>query len=187
MNTRKSIIMMGVSGTGKTTIGIELAKSLNTKFIDGDDLHPRDNIWKMRKGQALDDNDREPWLERLSDVVFSVGQKSESVVLVCSALKKRYRDKLRLGNPHVVFIWLKGDFDCVLARIKSRKGHFMPEELLQSQFNTLEQPDSSEHDIIAIEIMATIDYILQECVSRINECELSQRSDVNNFQNMSNC
>src|SRR5471030_2680174 len=100
------IILMGVAGTGKSCVGQALAKRFNAKFIDGDDLHPRANIQKMASGQALDDSDRGPWLERLNDVAFSLRQKNETGFVVCSALKKRYRDCLRAGNAGITFLWL---------------------------------------------------------------------------------
>ncbi len=128
------IILMGVSGTGKTTVGQALAQALGAKFIDGDDLHPRQNIVKMAASQPLDDDDRRPWLERIADVIFSPEQKNESGVLVCSALKKRYRDRLREGSDNLRFLWLTGDYECILQRMQQRKGHFMPEALLRSQF-----------------------------------------------------
>ena len=131
------IILMGVSGTGKTTVGQALAQALGAKFIDGDDLHPRQNIIKMAASQPLDDDDRQPWLERIADVIFSLEQKNESGVLVCSALKKRYRDRLREGSGNLRFLWLTGDYKCILQRMQQRKGHFMPEALLRSQFAAL--------------------------------------------------
>ncbi|NMP27618.1 gluconokinase [Rahnella sp. SAP-1] len=150
------VILMGVSGTGKSTVGLALAQAMQAKFIDGDDLHPRQNIRKMASGQALNDDDRRPWLEHISDVIFSLEQKNESGVLVCSALKKRYRDQLRQGNNNVRFLWLKGDYDCVLDRMRQRQGHFMPEALLQSQFAALELPADDEVDIIAVDIAAPV-------------------------------
>lgn len=150
------VILMGVSGTGKSTVGLALAQAMQAKFIDGDDLHPRQNIRKMASGQALNDDDRRPWLEHISDVIFSLEQKNESGVLVCSALKKRYRDQLRLGNNNVRFLWLKGDYNCVLDRLRQRQGHFMPEALLQSQFAALELPAEDEVDIIAVDIAAPV-------------------------------
>lgn len=162
------IIVMGVSGTGKTSVGMALAQALNAKFIDGDDLHPRDNILKMAAGQALNDDDRIPWLTRISDVIFSLGQKNESGVLVCSALKKHYRDRLRAGNTHVRFIWLQGDYHFVLSRMQKRQGHFMPEALLQSQFATLEIPGEEECDVIPVDISPAISHIVSHCVSMVS-------------------
>lgn len=159
------IILMGVSGTGKTTVGQALAQALGAKFIDGDDLHPRHNILKMASGQPLEDSDRQPWLERISDVIFSLGQKNESGVLVCSALKKRYRDQLRQGNRHLCFLWLTGDYDCILQRMQQRKGHFMPEALLRSQFAALEAPDDSEPDIQPIDISTDVSSIVARAIT----------------------
>ncbi len=154
------IILMGVSGTGKTTVGQALAQALGAKFIDGDDLHPRQNIVKMAASQPLDDDDRRPWLERIADVIFSLEQKNESGVLVCSALKKRYRDQLREGNPRLRFLWLTGDYDCILQRMQARKGHFMPEALLRSQFAALEAPDANEPDIQPVDVSSDVSTIV---------------------------
>ena len=162
------IILMGVSGTGKTSVGMALARALNAKFLDGDDLHPRENILKMAAGQALNDEDRLPWLTRISDVIFSLGQKNEAGVLVCSALKKRYRDTLRAGYAHVRFIWLQGDYQFVLNRMRQRQGHFMPEALLQSQFATLEVPGEEEGDVIPVDISPALSHIVSHCISLVS-------------------
>lgn len=167
--TGQCIILMGVSGTGKTTVGHAIAQQMGAKFIDGDDLHPRQNIVKMAASQPLDGNDRQPWLERISDVIFSLEQKNESGVLVCSALKKRYRDQLRKGSNKVRFLWLTGDYDCILARMQQRKGHFMPEALLRSQFAALEAPDSSETDIVAIDIAPTVAQIVANALTLLEQ------------------
>lgn len=161
------IILMGVAGTGKSCVGQALAKRLNAKFIDGDDLHPRANIQKMASGLALDDNDRAPWLERLNDVAFSLQQKNETGFVVCSALKKRYRDRLRSGNAGITFIWLTGAYALVLARMRQRSGHFMPESLLQSQFATLETPDDHEPDVIAVDIDAPLQGVVDRCADAL--------------------
>lgn len=165
--TSLCIIVMGVSGTGKSTVGQALSQALRAKFIDGDDLHPRTNIDKMAAGQPLDDDDRQPWLSRLSDVIYSLDQKSENGVLVCSALKKCYRDQLRAGNPHLKFLWLHGDFERVMARMRQRKGHFMPEALLRSQFSNLEMPGPDEPDVMAIDIAPPVDSIVSQCVHQL--------------------
>lgn len=162
------IILMGVSGTGKTTVGQALSQAIGAKFIDGDDLHPRQNIVKMASGQPLEDSDRLPWLDRIGDVIFSLGQKNESGILVCSALKKRYRDQLRQGNPALRFLWLTGDYDCILQRMQQRKGHFMPEALLRSQFAALEAPDESEPDIVAVDIAPDVAQIVGNALALLN-------------------
>ncbi|MCU6664653.1 gluconokinase [Silvania hatchlandensis] len=168
------IILMGVSGTGKTTVGQALSQAIGAKFIDGDDLHPRQNIVKMASGQPLEDSDRLPWLDRIGDVIFSLGQKNESGILVCSALKKRYRDQLRQGNPALRFIWLTGDYDCILQRMQQRKGHFMPEALLRSQFAALEAPDESEPDIVAVDIAPDVTQIVGNALALLNSHPLQR-------------
>lgn len=170
----QSIIIMGVSGTGKSTVGLALSRALNAKFIDGDDLHPRHNIDKMASGQALDDTDRQPWLGRLSDVIYSIEKKNEIGVLVCSALKKSYRDQLRAGNQHVHFVWLHGQFGMVMERMHQREGHFMPESLLQSQFSILEAPGPDEPDVIAVDITPSVDNIVSLCITHLFQYSTSQ-------------
>ncbi|HDL8284303.1 TPA: gluconokinase [Yersinia enterocolitica] len=160
----RSIIVMGVSGSGKTTVGEAVARRIHAKFIDGDDLHPRANIQKMGSGHPLNDEDRMPWLERLSDAAYSLHHKNESGIIVCSALKRRYRDRLREGNPEMVFLYLKGSFDVIMERLKARAGHFMPTDLLKSQFEALEEPGSEEPDVICVDIDADIDEVVQRCV-----------------------
>lgn len=130
----ESFILMGVSGSGKTLIGSKVAALLSAKFIDGDDLHPAKNIDKMSQGIPLSDEDRLPWLERLNDASYSLYKKNETGFIVCSSLKKQYRDILRKGSPHVHFLWLDGDYETILARMQRRAGHFMPVALLKSQF-----------------------------------------------------
>lgn len=160
----RSIIVMGVSGSGKTTVGEAVARRIHAKFIDGDDLHPRANIQKMGSGHPLNDEDRMPWLERLSDAAYSLHHKNESGIIVCSALKRRYRDRLREDNPEMVFLYLKGSFDVIMERLKARSGHFMPTDLLKSQFEALEEPGSEEPDVICVDIDADIDEVVQRCV-----------------------
>lgn len=158
------VMIMGVSSTGKSSVGVQLAQRLGAKFIDGDDLHPRHNILKMSQGQALNDDDREPWLERLNDVIFSLQQKNETGILVCSSLKKCYRERLRKDNHGITFLWLTGDYALVLARMQQRKGHFMPESLLKSQFMALEMPQADEPDVVAVDISAPVDGVVQRCI-----------------------
>ncbi|CRX82342.1 gluconokinase [Yersinia enterocolitica] len=160
----RSIIVMGVSGSGKTTVGEAVARRIHAKFIDGDDLHPRANIQKMGSGHPLNDEDRMPWLERLSDAAYSLHHKNESGIIVCSALKRRYRDRLREGNPEMAFLYLKGSFDVIMERLKARSGHFMPTDLLKSQFEALEEPGSEDPDVICVDIDADIDEVVQRCV-----------------------
>ncbi len=163
----KSFILMGVSSTGKTSVGTAVADRLGIKLIDGDDLHPRANIIKMGQGQPLNDEDRAPWLERIRDAAFSLEQKSEVGIIVCSALKKKYRDLIREGNDSVKFLFLHGSFELVLQRMKQRKGHYMKAEMLKSQFETLEIPQADEPDVIQIDIDGTFDEVVERCVNAL--------------------
>ncbi|MDY2946346.1 MAG: gluconokinase [Mannheimia varigena] len=167
MSQGKAFILMGVSSTGKTSVGTAVAQKLGLKLIDGDDLHPRANIVKMASGTPLNDDDRRPWLERINDAAFSLEQKSEKGIIVCSALKKKYRDQIREGNADVKFLFLNGSFELVLERMKQRKGHFMKPEMLQSQFNTLEIPQADEPDVIFIDIDGSFEEVVGRCVAVI--------------------
>ncbi|RLM20704.1 gluconate kinase [Brenneria alni] len=163
----QSIILMGVSGSGKSSVGAELARAIHAKFIDGDDLHPRANIQKMASGTPLNDEDRAPWLDRLNDAAYSLFHKNETGIIVCSALKKRYRDHLRRDNQGMIFLYLKGSFDIILARHKARAGHFMPTELLKSQFDALEEPGSDEPDVLTIDIDGGMEEVVNRCVEAL--------------------
>lgn len=163
----QSFILMGVSSTGKTTIGTEVARRLHLKLIDGDDLHPRANIIKMGSGQPLNDEDRHPWLERINDAAFSLEQKSEKGIIICSALKKKYRDQIRQGNKNVRFLFLNGNFELVLERMKQRQGHYMKTEMLKSQFATLEVPQTDEPDVIHIDISGSFEEVVEACIQTI--------------------
>ena len=165
----KSIILMGVSGSGKSTIGAAVAREIKAKFIDGDDLHPRANIQKMASGQPLNDEDRAPWLQRLNDAAYSLNHKNVSGIIVCSALKRRYRDLLRKDNDNMVFIYLKGSFETILARLQARSGHFMPTELLKSQFEALEEPGADEKDVICVDIDTDVEGVVGRCVAALKQ------------------
>ena len=140
------VVVMGVSGCGKTTIASSLAQSLGWAFIEGDAFHPPENVQRMADGIALTDADRALWLERLA---LELKEQAHAhahagVVLACSALKKSYRDVLRRGWPEALFLYLHGSADLIGQRLSARKGHYMPSSLLQSQFETLEPPLPSE-------------------------------------------
>ncbi|OOF36371.1 gluconokinase [Rodentibacter heidelbergensis] len=167
MSKGKSFILMGVSSTGKTSVGTAVAQRLGIKLIDGDDLHPRANIIKMGEGQPLNDEDRAPWLERIRDAAFSLERKSEVGIIVCSALKKQYRDIIRAGNDNVKFLFLEGSFDLVLERMKQRKGHYMKTDMLKSQFDTLEVPQEDEPDVIHIDIDGSFETVVERCIQAL--------------------
>ena len=136
------VVLMGVSGSGKTTIGTLLAEKLNTTFADADDYHPQANKDKMASGQPLNDEDRQPWLETLNGLLKSWYDGPKSGVLACSALKEKYRETLSLGMPAgtIHFVLLEGDPEMIAERMAHRPGHFMNPKLLASQLATLEPP-----------------------------------------------
>jgi len=136
------IIVMGVSGSGKSTIGQLLSKDISLPFFDADNFHPKQNLDKMTKGIPLNDNDRLPWLKDLSKHISDWHQ-GEGAVLACSALKESYRIILAQSGAPIDWVYLKGDFETISKRMKLRKGHFMNYTLLQSQFDVLEEPMSS--------------------------------------------
>jgi gluconokinase len=142
------VLLMGVSGAGKTTIGERLAAELGWAFHDGDDFHPPANVEKMRRGIPLTDDDRRPWLEALRDRIAALAGKGESAVVACSALKAAYRDVLRRGRADVRIVYLKGSYDLIDARLRDRPGHFFDPTLLASQFDALEEP----LDAIAVDV-----------------------------------
>lgn len=169
-----SIIVMGVCASGKSTVGAMLAQRLGAKFIDGDDLHPKANIIKMASGQPLNDEDRKPWLERIRDAAFSLESKNEQGVIVCSALKKSYRDQIRDGNQNVSFVFLDGGFDLIMARMMARKGHFMKQNMVESQFNTLERPDN-ELKVAVVDIDTDIDNVVERALVALSQLDTANR------------
>ncbi len=136
------IILMGVTGSGKTTIGRGLARELGWPFYDADDFHPAANVEKMSRGVPLDDSDRAPWLAALRELVRGRVESGESAVLACSALKESYRDCL-LIDEGVRLVYLKGDDELIRERLRGREGHFMKAAMLDSQFAALEEPDGA--------------------------------------------
>src|SRR5207302_2299343 len=132
---RMVLVLMGVVGSGKTTVGKLLAMELGWRFADADDFHPRANVDKIRRGIPLDDCDRVPWLSALHDAIEQWNESLQNVVLACSALKQSYRNKLRAGSVH--FVYLKGSQQLIASRLRSRQGHFASESILASQFADL--------------------------------------------------
>jgi carbohydrate kinase (thermoresistant glucokinase family) len=141
--TKNPIIVMGVSGCGKTTVGRTLAERLDATFLDADDFHPETNVAKMRAGTPLSDADRAPWLATLNHALQTLSERGEQVVLACSALKKSYRDVIGARLPQAQWIFLDGSFELIAARMRERPNHYMPESLLRSQFDALERPDTA--------------------------------------------
>lgn len=143
MNPRPVVLMMGVSGSGKTTVGRLLASQLGVRFVDGDDLHPPANVAKMSDGTPLDDDDRWPWLDLVRAEIARALTGGEGLVVACSALKATYRERLVMGGEPVTVVLLSGPLELIARRVTDRKGHFMPPGLLASQFATLEAPDEA--------------------------------------------
>jgi gluconokinase len=137
------VVIMGVSGVGKTTIGRLLSERLGWTFVEGDDLHPAANVQKMRRGEPLDDADRAPWLRALRRRIDELATTGRSAVVACSALKAAYRDVLARGRPELRFVWLVAPPERIVERLRERRGHFMPAALLASQHATLEPPDDA--------------------------------------------
>ncbi len=148
---------MGVTGSGKTTVGTVLAQQLGWEFADADDFHPPANVAKMKAGIPLDDADRAPWLASLRQAIEQWIAKRENVVLACSALKKNYRDELAVGRE-VRFVYLKGSYDLIYQRLKQRHGHFASEKILAGQFADLQEPD----DAFTVEIDQPVEEIVAE-------------------------
>jgi len=134
------VVVMGVAGVGKTTVGRLLARGLGAGFVDADDYHPAANVAKMHAGQPLTDEDRRPWLARLNEVLLEYAARNAPVVLACSALKQRYRDQLFAGVRDGRLVYLRGTKEMIAARLGARREHFMNPALLDSQFAALEEP-----------------------------------------------
>lgn len=158
-------IIMGVSGSGKSTIGKLLSKELDIEFYDGDDFHPQKNIEKMSSGQPLNDQDRVGWLAAIHDFSLQQLHQQTSCIIACSALKQSYRDVLRKGMENQLkIIYLKGDFQTIQTRLAIRKSHFMPTALLQSQFNTLEPPKNA----ITVDLKLNPDEIVDQIIKELS-------------------
>lgn len=164
------VVVMGVSGCGKSTIGALVADAMNVPFLDGDSLHPLANIHKMADGAPLTDEDRWPWLEIVGDEL--AGASAGGMVIACSALKRRYRDVIRAKEPATIFLHLDGSLDVLNARLQGRSGHFMPASLLASQLASLEPLDADERAVL-LDISAGITDILREAEAGIRRAVAS--------------
>lgn len=161
-----ALIVMGVSGSGKSTIGDRLAERLAWRYEDGDRFHPASNVAKMRAGHPLTDEDRWPWLRAISDEIDRVCKAGEHAVIACSALKRAYRDVLVHGRGDVRIIYLKGTQQLIGDRLARRKDHFMPPGLLDSQFKTLEPPAPDENPV-TVSIDAPVGTIVEDIIGRL--------------------
>jgi gluconokinase len=156
------VIVMGTTGSGKTTIGSLLAKRVGWEFVDADDFHPPSNVEKMKHGIPLTDADREPWLKALHGKIVEWTAEKRGVVLACSALKQSYRDELRASSD-VKFVYLKGSYQLFSQRVLARRGHFAKQDLLASQFATLEEPT----DAIIVDAAPSPEQIVSEVLRKL--------------------
>jgi gluconokinase len=156
-------VIMGVSGAGKTTVGRALAQRLGWRFVDGDGLHPPENVAKMAAGRPLDDADRAPWLAAIAAQIDTWRRQRKAGILTCSALKRRYRDAVRAGRRDVRLIYLDGGRGLIASRLRGRRGHFMPPALLDSQFAALEPPGPDEQ-AIAVAVDRPVEAIVEDLV-----------------------
>ena len=160
----KAIVVMGVCGCGKSTVGIELAKRLGLPFIDADDLHPAANIAKMSQSVPLDDEDRWPWLDIVGKELVAKVAESGGAVAACSALREAYRDRITAAAEQpVLFVHLAGSYELISERLNARGGHFMPPALLKSQFETLETPNESEL-AVEVDIQLGVEQIVDQVI-----------------------
>jgi gluconokinase len=168
-NEAKAVVVMGVSGAGKSSVGEKLAERMGWHYVEGDSLHPDANVEKMAKGIPLTDEDRWPWLDLVGAELSRAHGKGEGVVVTCSALKRAYRDRLRdaVGGD-LYFVYLDGTLDVLSARMRERQGHFMPASLLESQLATLEDP-KGETKVVSVGIDEPVDDIVDAAVFQLSK------------------
>ena len=162
-----AIVVMGVSGCGKSTVAASLAKRLGWDFAEADTFHSAANIAKMRSGTALTDADRWPWLDAIARWIGAARAQGRPCLVACSALKRRYRERLAGGRDDVRFVYLKGGYDTVASRLAGRSGHYMPLSLLQSQYDTLEEPDPDEN-VLVLSIERPVDALVDEVAASLS-------------------
>jgi len=162
------VIVMGVSGSGKTTVGAAVAEAFDVPFIEGDALHPAANVEKMRRGIPLTDEDRWPWLDRVARELKTSARQQGGAVASCSALRRIYRDRLRSAvGPELRFVFLRGDMATLAARMQHRHGHFMPASLLESQFATLETP-VEEEDVLTVGVAGPVGEVVAAAIRALD-------------------
>ena len=165
------LVLMGVAGSGKTAVGLELARRTGWDFHDADDFHSPENKRKMRNGIPLTDTDRGPWLEGLHGLLVLYARRDAPVILACSALKRKYREVLAGKLPTVRFVYMKGSFETLRSRIEQRKDHYMKAGMLESQFETLEEPDPLEGTAVSVDVdRGTPGELAEEICRRIETC-----------------
>jgi gluconokinase len=174
--TTAGLLVMGVAGCGKTTIGKALAARLGWDFFDADEFHPSANVAKMAAGIPLDDEDRAPWLAALHGLLAGTLQAGRHPVLACSALKRRYRETLLAGNEGIRVVYLRGSYDLILARLNTRTEHYMKPGMLRSQFEALEEPQ----DALVVDITPTAEEIVGNILFRLHKDDMNPAPVVGN-------
>jgi len=164
---RIAVVVMGVSGSGKSTVAAGIAAALGLVFIDGDGLHSPTSVARMRAGIALTDDDRWPWLDRIGACLADAASAPRGVAIACSALKRSYRDRIRAAAPGARFVFLDGPAALIEARMAARTGHYMPATLLASQLQTLERPGADEADVVRVAIDFPADEIVRRAVAAL--------------------
>lgn len=165
LRTVPAIVVMGVAGCGKTAVGEALATALGADFIEGDRLHPPENVARMARGEPLTDALREGWLDAIGERIATSVADGRKAVAACSALKRAYRDRLSRFCPGMVFLYLKVDRETAWRRVANRKGHFMPASLVDSQFATLEEPSADERAVM-VDGTRSVAGIVKEVIGR---------------------
>ncbi|HEX5760886.1 MAG TPA: gluconokinase [Thermoanaerobaculia bacterium] len=160
------VVLTGVAGAGKTTVGRLLATELGWRFVEGDELHAPASVAKMARGEPLTDEDRRPWLAALRAAIADLLARGEDAVVTCSALKAAYRDELRVDPARVRFVLLAGDYALIDRRLASREGHFMPRSLLASQFAALEAPGKNE-DVLTVHVTGSPEEVVETIRRRL--------------------
>ena len=166
-------IVMGVAGSGKSTVAKLLAARLQAEFLEGDDFHPPANVAQMSNGRPLTDADRLPWLVNLNRIIATRYERGLPFVLACSALKKRYRDHLAAGSYPLLFIYLKGSTELITQRMQQRQNHFMSPALVNSQFAALQEP-GEEESVITVSIDCSVEQIVEQILSAIQNLKTQQ-------------
>jgi len=160
-----AVVVMGVSGCGKTAVGEALARRLGARFVDADDFHPPANVEKMRAGVPLDDADRAPWLATLNALLRDEAAARRPVVLACSALRQRYRDALAEGVPGLRVVHLSGSFELIASRLAARRHRYMPASLLRSQFEALEPP----REAVTVDVSGDVEAVVEAALRGLGE------------------
>lgn len=167
------VVIMGVSGCGKSVVATGVARQLGWRAVDADDLHTPEAVAKMRAGEGLSDDDRAPWLDRVGALLAAAGAAQSGVLVACSALRRSYRDRLRTACPSVRFLFLDGDSAVIEARMAQRRDHYMPSSLLESQLRTLERPAHDEADVMRLHIDQPLDTLVQQACAELRRTDAS--------------